>query len=188
MNDKDASKVVEAVLFASPQVLTVRQIARILGSTKVSQVRGLVEGLNTEYERSSRTFRIAQVGDGYQMRTLPLFKTWIQKAEPLKPVRLTQPTLETLAIVAYRQPVTRAEIEHLRGVDGSSALRTLLEHRLVRVLGRDKGPGRALLYGTTRDFLGLFNLTGLGDLPTLEEFGLSVQETAAPAPPLEEAG
>ena len=80
------------------------------------------------------------------MRTLPIYKTWIQKAEPLKPIRLTQATLETLAIVAYRQPVTRAEVEHLRGVDGSSGLRTLLEHKLIRIMGKDSGPGRAPNY------------------------------------------
>jgi segregation and condensation protein B len=182
MNDNDARKVVEAVLFASDEVFTARQLATILGNSGVPRVRALIDGLNEEYERTSRTFRIVRIGEGYQMRTLPIYKTWIHKAEPLKPTRLTQATLETLAIVAYRQPVTRAEVEHVRGVDSSSGLRTLLEHRLIRIMGKDTGPGRALIYGTTRDFLSLFNLKDLRELPTLEEFDLAVQE-----PPAEEA-
>ena len=93
--------------------------------------------------------------------------------EPLKPVRLSQPGLETLAIVAYRQPVTRAEVEHLRGVDCSHGLRALLERKLIRIVGKDKAPGRPIIYGTTREFLSLFNLADLRDLPTPEEFDLA---------------
>ncbi len=186
MNDTDAKKVMEAVLFASNDILTAKQLGAILGNSGIPRVRTLIDGLNHEYEQTSRTFRIVRIGDGYQMRTLPIFKTWLQKAEPLKPVRLTQATLETLAIVAYRQPVTRAEVEHLRGVDSSSGLRTLLEHRLIRIIGKDNGPGRALIYGTTRDFLSLFNMKDLRELPTLEDFDLAVQEPAAAAVP--EAG
>jgi len=176
MNEQDARKVVEAVLFSSAEVLTARQLVAILGSSSVPQVAEIVAALNGEYERSSRTFRIVPVGDGYQMRTLPMYKTWIAKAEPLKTVRLTPPALETLAIVAYRQPVTRAEIEHVRGVDCSGALRRLLELRLVKILGKDKGPGRPIIYGTSREFLSLFNLADLRDLPTLEDFDLRPQE------------
>ena len=186
MNDNDAKKVVEAVLFASNEVLTAKQLGAILSNSGVPRVRALIEGLNEEYEQTSRTFHIARIGEGYQLRTLPLFKTWIQKAEPLKPVRLTQATLETLAIVAYRQPVTRAEVEHIRGVDASSALRGLLEHRLIRILGKDTGPGRALIYGTSRDFLSLFNLKDLRELPTLEDFDLGAE--ALPEPATQEAG
>ena len=172
MNVQDARKVVEAVLFSSATVLTTRQLGEILGSARVPEVRELIDALNAEYEKTNRTFRIVRVGDGYQMRTLPMYKTWIAKAEPLKPVRLSPPILETLAIVAYRQPVTRAEIEHVRGVDCSGGLRRLLELRLVKILGKDKGPGRPILYGTSREFLSLFNLTDLRDLPTLEDLDL----------------
>ena len=191
MNDDDAKKVVEAVLFASDSVFTAKQLAAILSNSGVPRVRELIDALNEEYERTNRTFRIVRVGDGYQMRTLPIFKTWIQKSEPLKPIRLTQATLETLAIVAYRQPVTRAEVEHTRGVDSSSGLRTLLERRLIRIMGKDAGPGRALIYGTTRGFLSLFNLKDLRELPTLEDFDLAVQGPPAqqPAPEqVQEAG
>lgn len=182
MNEQDARKVLEAVLFSSSDVMPVKQIAAIIGNIRVQNLRQLVQALNAEYERTNRTFRIVQIGDGYQMRTLPMYKTWIAKAEPLKPVRLTQPSLETLAIVAYRQPITRAEIEHIRGVhDCSYHLRRLLELRLVKILGKDKGPGRPILYGTSRDFLSLFSLTDLNDLPTLEEFDLRPEEPGTPA-------
>ena len=176
MNDKDARRIVEAVLFASSEVLSVKQISAALGSVGTPEVRGHVDDLNSEYEKTNRTFRIMRVGDGYQMRTLPMFKTWVQKVEPLKPIRLSQAVMETLAVVAYRQPITRAEIEHLRGVDSSYAVRTLLDHRLVKIVGKDEGPGRALIYGTSRDFLSLFNLRDLRDLPTLEDFDLVAQE------------
>lgn len=176
MNDTDAKKVVEAVLFSSRDVLGVRQIATIVGNSNAARIRQLVDDLNGEYEHTSRTFRIARIGDGYQMRTLPLFKTWIQKATPIRPIRLSRPAMESLAIVSFRQPVTRSEVEYVRGVDASSALRTLMEYKLIRILGRDKGPGRALLYCTTRQFLSLFSLKDLDDLPTLEDFDLQPVE------------
>lgn len=181
MNEQDAKKVLEAVLFSSSDVIPAKQLAVIVGSIDVPKVREFVLALNSEYETGNRTFRINRVGEGYQMRTLPMYKTWIVKAEPLKPIRLTPPSMETLAIVAYRQPVTRAEIEHLRGVDASNALRRLLELRLIRIAGKDKGPGRALLYSTSRDFLSLFNLTDLRDLPTLEDFDLRPEPEDVPA-------
>lgn len=181
MNVQDARKVVEAVLFSSSTVLTVKQLGQILGNARVPEVRELIDALNADYEKTNRTFRIVRVGDGYQMRTLPMYKTWVQKAEPMRPVRLTQPSLETLAIVAYRQPVTRAEIEHVRGVDCSGPLRRLLELRLVKILGKAQGPGRPILYGSTREFLSLFNLNDLRDLPTLEDFDLKPQLAPPPA-------
>lgn len=180
MNDKDARKVVEAVLFASSEVLSVKQISAVLGKAGTPEVRAHVDALNADYEKTNRTFRIVRIGDGYQMRTLPMFKTWIQKVEPLKPIRLSPSVMETLAVVAYRQPLTRAEIEHLRGVDCSYAMRNLLEHKLVKIVGKDEGPGRALIYGTTREFLSLFNLRDLRELPTLEDFDLVSEESKLP--------
>ena len=188
MNEQDARKVVEAVLFSANGVLSAKELAGIIGNSSVAHIREAVDALNAEYEKSSRTFRIVAIGDGFQMRTLPMYKTWIAKVEPLKPVRLTPPALETLAIVAYRQPVTRAEIDNLRGVDSSGALRRLLELRLVKILGKDKGPGRPILYGTGREFLSLFNLGDLRDLPTLEDFDLKPQDAPAPPATAGEAG
>ncbi|MCH8882152.1 MAG: SMC-Scp complex subunit ScpB [SAR324 cluster bacterium] len=177
MIDDDAKKVLEAVLFSTAEVLTAQNLAAIVGNATPSHIRSLTQALNDEYERTGRTFRIVPIAGGFQMRTLPLYRTWVKKTEPLKPVRLSQPALETLSIVAYRQPVTRAEVEHLRGVDVSHSLRSLLERKLIRILGKDKAPGRPILYGTSREFLSLFNLNDLKELPTLEDLDL------APAPP-----
>jgi segregation and condensation protein B len=188
MNEQDARKVLEAVLFASAQVLSAKELASILGNSSPPHVQELVDALNADYETTSRTFRIVKIGDGFQMRTLPMYRTWIAKAEPLRPVRLTPPALETLAIVAYRQPVTRAEIEHVRGVDCSGALRRLLELRLVKIVGKDNRPGRPILYGTGREFLSLFNLADLRDLPTLEDFDQRPQELPPAAAQGGEAG
>ncbi len=185
MHDQDAKKVLEAVLFSTSDVLTIRQILGILGQGDAARIKTLIDELNADYETTNRTFRINRLGDGYQLRTLPMYKTWIRKIEPLRPIRLSQPALETLAIVAYRQPVTRAEVEHVRGVDSSSGLRNLLEKRLVRIIGKDHAPGRPLIYGTTRDFLSLFNLNSLKDLPTLEDFDLLPPPVQ---PPAEEGG
>lgn len=173
MIDADAKKVVEAVLFSSSSVLSGQSLASILGNSTPGHVATLIDSLNGEYEQTNRSFRIQQVAGGFQMRTLPIFRTWVQKSEPLKPVKLTQPALETLAIVAYRQPVTRADVENLRGVDCSSGLRTLLERKLIKIVGKDKSPGRPILYGTTREFLSLFNLNDLRELPTLEDLDLA---------------
>ncbi len=192
MNESDAKKILEAVLFSTPEVLTIKALAAVLGGAAPSALAAWIEELNREYESSSRTFRIARIGEGYQMRTLPMYKTWILKAQPFKPSRLTPAMLETLAIVAYRQPITRSEVEHLRGVDASFALRTLLDKKLVRIIGKDTTPGRPILYGTSREFLSLFNLADLKDLPTPEELDLAPRQPAVePQPaqlPLADAG
>jgi len=180
MIDADAKKILEAVLFSSAEPVGARQLAYTLGEGSGAKLRRWVAELNEEYERTNRTFRIQRLGDGWQLRTLPIYKTWLHKADPVKPVKLTQATLETLAIVAYRQPVTRAEVEHLRGVDCSSGLRSLLDKKLIRILGKDKTPGRPILYGTSRHFLSLFNLTDLKDLPTLEDFDLAQPDEGTP--------
>jgi len=172
MNDQDAKQVIEAVLFSSSETVTLKQLHAVLGNPNEHDVPALAEALNQDYESTGRTFRIARIGEGYQLRTLPRYKSWVLKASPHKPARLTPAQLETLAIVAYRQPVTRGEVEHLRGVDASFALRTLLEKRLVRIIGKDSSAGRPILYGTSREFLSLFNLADLKELPTLADFDL----------------
>jgi len=191
MNDTDAKKVLEAVLFSSPDPLSLKQLHAVLGNTREHDLRQLLDELDREYESTNRTFRLARIGEGFQLRTLPMYKTWVLKSQPVRPNKLSPATLETLAIVAYRQPVTRSEVENVRGVDASFALRTLLERKLVRILGKDPGPGRAILYGTTREFLSLFNLSDLKELPTLADFDLPVPALGVPlesAQPEEPAG
>jgi len=175
MIDQDAIRVVEAVLFSSPDPLHAGQLAQVLGHDFPSQrIRPLIDRLNKDYEATGRTFRIFRVAEAFQMRTLPMYKTWLTKLEPLKPARLSQAALETLAIVAYRQPVTRSDVDLIRGVDSSHNLRALLEKRLIRIAGKDDAPGRPILYTTTKTFLSLFSLGDIRDLPTVEDLDLPV--------------
>jgi segregation and condensation protein B len=132
-------------------------------------VREDVAALNESYAAEGRGFRIEEVSGGYQLRTLPELAPFVQQLEPVPPLRMSRASLETLAIIAYKQPVTRAEIEHVRGVDAGPLLRGLLERRLARIAGHREVPGRPILYATTPRFLEVFGLAGLSDLPTLRE-------------------
>ena len=124
--EKNKAQIVEAILFSSPQSIPPRQLLELLGMENAREVRNLVAQLNRDYHESGRVFRIREVAGGFQMRTEPEFRPWIQKLEPVKPVKLSLPILETLAIVAYKQPVTRTRIEFVRGVDSSHTLKVLL--------------------------------------------------------------
>jgi segregation and condensation protein B len=143
-------------------------------------VRELVGEINAEYREQRRAFEVVEAAGGFQVRTLAEFGPYLQQTLATRPLRLSQASLETLAVVAYRQPVTRAEIEHVRGVDVGAVLRSLLERRLVRIAGHREVAGRPLLYATTRRFLEVFGLARLEDLPTLRD----LQEFA----PAEEGG
>jgi segregation and condensation protein B len=153
-------------------------------------VRALA-ALGEEYAGDERGFRLQQVAGGYQLRTAPANADFVKALLAQRPVRLTRASLETLAVIAYRQPVTRPEIEAIRGVDVDAVLTTLLERRLVRVLGRKDVVGRPLLYGTTAEFLETFGLKDLASLPTLEELGASadaLEEAARAAEVADAAG
>ena len=171
--EKKLTEVIETLLFVTPRALTIKQLHDLAGpelSTK--ELRQAVLKLNEEYELTGRVFRIEAVAGGYQMRTVPKVREWIRKIDAVRPFRLTPANLETLSIVAYKQPATRAQIEFLRGVDSSSTLRTLLQRRLIRISGRAELPGRPTLYSTTKTFLEVFSLQSLKDLPTLAELDM----------------
>ena len=173
VEEKKLTEVIEALLFVTPRALTIQQLKDLVGlepSTK--ELRQAVQKLNLEYELTGRVFRIEEVAGGFQMRTVSRVRAWIRKVDAIKPFRLTPANLETLSIVAYKQPVTRAQIEFLRGVDSSSTLRTLLQRRLVRISGRAELPGKPTLYSTTKTFLEVFSLQSLKDLPTLAELDM----------------
>lgn len=172
MTDKELAKVIEAVLFTSSRSLTIKQLVEMVEDTLPSQIREVVNQLNKSYERTGRVFRIEQVGGGLQMRTLPEYRQWIQKLETVKTIKLSLATMETLSIVAYKQPITRSQIEFIRGVDSSYTLRALLQKRLVKVVGKEAVPGRPSLYGTTKTFLEVFGLKDLKNLPTLAELDM----------------
>ncbi len=160
--------IVESLLFAADRPLTLKQLGDLVGETELARVRAAVAAV--EVSSSVRGFQLHNVAGGFQFRTNPENATFVQKLLAQKPVRLTRAQLETLAIVSYRQPITRPEIDQIRGVDSGGTLKTLLERSMVRILGKKEEPGRPMLYGTTRDFLEFFNLGDLKDLPSLREF------------------
>jgi len=169
--DSQTLSVVETLLFSSDAPLTLARLAEI-AEVDVRIVRKAVDVLNRLYEDNNRTFRIHRVAQGFQMYTLPEYSEWVRKMYKRQFVqRLSKASLEVLAIIGYKQPVTRPEIEKLRGVDCSGPLLTLLERRLIATAGRAKRPGSPLLYRTTREFLRYFGLETLEDLPPLEQLG-----------------
>ena len=166
----------EAVLFASADPLSFDRLRDVLGGVEPSLLRATLTALEESLVRRGAGVRLVEVGSGYQLRTVPRAATWVAKARGAKPVKLSRAAVETLSIVAYRQPVTRHEVERIRGVDCGSMLRTLLERKLLRVLGRQDVPGRPLVYGTTPEFLAFFGLRDLSDLPTLRDLRELQQE------------
>jgi segregation and condensation protein B len=175
--------IVESLLFAADKPLTLKGLGDLLGETELARVRAAVAAVEVHYQE--RGFQLHQVAGGYQFRTNPENAQWVQKLLASKPVRLSRPQLETLAIVSYRQPVTRPEIDEIRGVDSGGTLKTLLDRSLIRILGKKEEPGRPMLYGTTREFLEFFNLRDLKDLPTLREFHELSEEHQAQVEALE---
>src|SRR5947208_9881033 len=170
---KRLRSILESLLFAAGDPVPLGKLVQLLpGYEKRDVVRTLTE-LGEEYARDQRGFRLQQIAGGYQLRTSRANAEFVKALLAQRPVRLTRASLETLAVIAYRQPVTRPEIEAIRGVDVDAVLATLLERRLVRVLGRKDVVGRPLLYGTTPEFLETFGLKDLASLPTLEELGSS---------------
>ena len=166
----DARRIVEALLFVSDEPLTARRLAEIVGDIDARRVRRLVEEINADYDAAGRPFRIEEIAGGFQMLSRPEYKKWlVQLVRGRSSKRLSQAALETLAVVAYKQPVLRADIENIRGVQCGEMLRSLLEQGLVRIVGRSDALGRPLLYGTTRKFLDIFGLRSLKDLPSLDE-------------------
>ena len=180
MEAHEKRQVLEALLLAAPEPVSAQKLAGVLGEeTTPTEVRQLLAALEAEYAAAARGFRIEEVAGGYQLRTLPELAPWLQRLRPQPPLRLSRAALETLAIIAYKQPITRAELEHVRGVDVGAVVASLLERRLVRVAGHREVPGRPMLYATTRRFLEVFGLASLSDLPTLREIEELLRDRAA---------
>lgn len=178
-----ASQIVEAVLFASDAPLKAEEIARADESLDEDRVEEAVQELRTLYDETERAFQVVELGEGYQILTRPEFAPYLERFDTVpRPSRLSGPALETLAIVAYRQPIGRIEIEYIRGVGSAGVIRTLQDRDLIDVVGRAEGLGRPLLYGTTQRFLEHFGFASLDDLPRPEELPVILRERA----PLEE--
>ena len=169
MTTDNRRAVVEALLFASSKPLSMDNLSEASGIDKAG-LEEVLAALQGEYSSDSRGFSLEEVADGFQLRSDPRFSTQIGKLFAARSRRrMTRSSLESLSIIAYRQPATRAEVEHIRGVDSGAVLKTLLSLSMIRILGRKEGPGRPILYGTTRDFLEYFGLRDIESLPTLEE-------------------
>ena len=187
------AQIVESALFASQTPLTPRDIARADESLTIEIVKDALAELRDEYERSDRSFQIYNLGDGYQILTRPEYAPYLERFDSVpRTYGLSPAALETLAIIAYRQPISRVEIEDIRGVGSTTVLRTLQEWELIDTVGRGEGLGRPLLYGTTQRLLDHFGLRDLADLPRLEDLPVTLQtertlEVPPEAPPEAEA-
>jgi len=169
--------VIEALLLASEKPLPLDQIRFVLDDADASDVRNLIEELRVEYEQASRGIRVVEIAGGFQMITASEFAPFLRKLFKNRHTeRLSKPALETLAIIAYKQPLTRNEIELLRNVNIDGVMKSLLDKNLVRIAGRKKAPGRPCVYGTTRQFLEHFGLRSLEDLPKIEDFSALAQK------------
>ncbi len=198
MEASEKRRIIEALILSSPEPISALKLAEIIPYCKAGQAKDLVNELNTEYAEQDRAFEIWEVAGGYQLRTRAEFSGYLQKLQKERALRLSQAALETLAIIAYRQPATRAEIEEVRGVDAGATVKSLLDRHLIRIAGHREVPGRPMLYGTTRRFLEVFGLENLKNLPTLRELdemareqGLldrATEDALAPRVELEAAG
>src|SRR6266404_4550226 len=195
-------RVIEALLFSAQKPLSIREIATAIksaegdpagaGPNEFSRVReaevtAALEQLKINYIGQERAFQLVEKAEGWQLATDPKYAQWVRQLFPaLKPARLSAPALETLAIIAYRQPITRADVEAVRGVNIDGVLQTLLERGLVKIAGRAEIPGRPLLYETTQFFLDHFGLRNLDELPNVEELRTRYLPIS-PRPPVSEA-
>ena len=180
MDIHDLIPLAEALIFAADGPIKAERMAEAL-DVPLADIREAIEALEVDYAERPRGFFLQEVAGGYQLRTRPEYAEYLRKLGRSRPFRFSRPALESLAIIAYRQPVTRSEVEYLRGVDSGSVLKTLLEKRLVRILGKKDVPGKPMIYGTTREFLELFGLPDLSSLPTLSEFSELAPDTETEA-------
>ena len=184
---EDIKDIVESLLFVADTPLTVDRIKRVFPDTDAKEIKTALMRLTEKYDAHKGGFYLREVAGGFQFCTRPEHKEWIKRFIQPNPKRFSKAALETLAIIAYKQPIIRVDIEHIRGVDCGGILRMLLERKLIRILGRKEIPGRPLIYATTKEFLEIFDLKDLKALPTLKEidaFGNPVEQPTL-SPPTE---
>lgn len=182
MAEDNVKSVIEALLFSSDKPLLLEQIKNTLDGLETDRIRGVLEELRAEYESFRRGIRIIEIAGGFQMVAASDFSPFLKKLYKERRVeRLSKPALETLAIVAYKQPVTKLDIESLRSVGVDGVVKTLLEKNLIRVTGRKRAPGRPYVFGTTRNFLEYFGLKSLEELPKIEKFLKTTEVINEPA-------
>lgn len=178
LEPSQAKKIIEALLFAATKPLSVQEIRKAVKPLTAREVETLITELKEDYLQNGRSFEIIEIAGGYEMATRKEYAPWILKIELQKKAKqVTQSALETLAILAYKQPITRAEIEDLRGVDVSGVMATLVERGLIKIVGRKEVPGRPFLYGTTEKFLEHFGLNRIEDLPSISDIQSLVEKS-----------
>ena len=167
----DIRRILEALLFAADQPVSTTRLTHVMGRrVDAKAVREAIEALNAEYAEHRHAFEIVEIAGGFQLLTRPELKKWVTELHKhRRQEKLSQPAVETLAIVAYRQPILRAQVDDIRGVQTGPMLRTLLERGLIKIVGRQNVPGRPILYGTSRLFMSHFGLKSLRDLPKVPE-------------------
>jgi segregation and condensation protein B len=177
VNRELLKSVVEGLVFTGSDPMTPSGLADVVDQASVEEIQDVLDELEREYAERDRGFVLCRVAEGYQFRSLPRIASWILEMKKMKPARLSRAALESLSIIAYNQPVTKARIERIRGVESGAVLRSLVERDLIEVVGKKDVPGRPLLYGTTRRFLEVFGLADLASLPPLPE----IEELDQPA-------
>src|SRR5438270_4331709 len=183
MEQERLKAILESLLFAAGEPVSLMRLAGAIEQVPRDEIRKALNEMAVGYADAGRGIVLEQVAGGYQLRTRKEHALYVRKLLAAKPPRLTRPLLETVAIIAYRQPITRPEIEQLRGVDSGGVLETLLERRLVKIAGRKEAPGRPIIYATTPEFLEVFGLRDLESLPDLKEFqeiDRAAQEASSP--------
>jgi segregation and condensation protein B len=169
MSGASLKPIVECLLFLSDTPLSIKKLREIIEPARPEDIKAAIDLLIEEYNTRDGGFRLKEVAGGYQFRSRPEFKDYLKRLKKVQISRLSKPSLETLSIIAYKQPIMKAEVERIRGVDCSGVLRYLLEKDLISIVGRKNVPGRPFIYGTTTRFLEMFDLKDLSTLPTLEE-------------------
>ena len=165
----DLKNIIESLLFVADEPLAIDKLRAILETVDTKEIRAALQALSDEYAARGGGFYLQQVAGGWQIRSRPEYNEWIKRLLQPSPQRLSRAALETLAVIAYKQPIIRVDIEHIRGVDCGGVLRQLMERKLIRVLGRREIAGRPLIYATTKLCLEMFDLKDLNDLPTPKE-------------------
>ena len=173
--------IIEVLIHSTPNPVFSKEIISVLEEDRIVNLPKIINEINKEYAKLDKGYRIEKIGGGYQLLSLSDYHPYIEKLQKgVKKPRFSKAAIETLSIIAYKQPLTRSEVEHIRGVDSSGIIKNLLEKGLVSIKGRDEGFGKALLYITTPIFLELFGLDTLADLPTLEELSQLLNEERNP--------
>ena len=171
MESSELKKIIEALLFTSEKPITIEQMKEVIEEVETKEIKASLAEIMGEYDTLGRSFKVYEVAGGYQMVTAPEFADYLKKFYRVKSKdKLSKPALETLAVIAYRQPITKAEIEDIRGVNVDGVVETLADRSMIKITGRKDAPGRPILYGTTKEFLERFGLSSLNELPKLGEF------------------